>query len=262
MKKISKLFAYPGGKWTIRNTVISFFPPEHITFVDLFGGAASILIAKDKSIGEVFNDKNAEIINFFRVVKHRAAELAERAQLVIHSRRVFNEWRDLQPPYDEVEQALRFWYLTADSFGARGRHFGTCRAGIHSVTHARKHLLDVSQRLADVHIECLDFTNCISAYDAPGTFFYADPPYRDTKGGSTHYDTLTDDEWVELRSRLGSISGKFLLSSNDHPFVLKIFNGYHVRHLNVPVTLPRKKSSQTRREVLIANYPLNKSCND
>jgi DNA adenine methylase len=69
---MNKLFAYPGGEWPIRNLVVSCLP-EHETFVDVFGGSAAILITKDPSKGEVFNDKNEEIVNFFRVVKHRPA---------------------------------------------------------------------------------------------------------------------------------------------------------------------------------------------
>ena len=76
---MNKLFGYPGGKWPIRKVVISAFPP-HKTYVDVFGGSAALIIAKEKSDGEVYNDKSEELANFFRVVKHRPAELAERAK--------------------------------------------------------------------------------------------------------------------------------------------------------------------------------------
>lgn len=252
---MNKLFAYPGGKWPIRHTVVSCFP-KHSTYVDVFGGAASILITKEQSDGEVFNDKNREIVNFFRVVKHRPAELAERARHWIHSRELFDNLRDAHPPEDELERAFRFWVLLADSFGSRCKNYGMAKHGIHSVTRARTHLSLVAERLRDVHVECLDFANCIRLYDSPETFFYCDPPYRGTRGGDSSYNLLSDDEWRVLLSSLKEIKGKFLLSSNYDEFVVKLFKAYRVREIDVRVTLPRKKGAASRKEVLISNYRL------
>lgn len=250
---MNKLFAYPGGKWPIRNLVVSLFPP-HTTYVDVFGGSAAILITKEPSPGEIFNDKNDEIANFFRVVKHRPAELAERARHWIHSRSLWHEIVDAPAPKDELERAFKFWTLLADSFGARGLNFGTARKGIHSVTHAREYLDLVAKRLKGVHVECLDFEKCVKMYDAPETFFYCDPPYRGTRGGETHYAQLTDDQWKEFRRVLAGIKGKFLLSSNEDQFVVNLFRGFHVRHIDVRVSLPRNKKSQKRKEILVSNY--------
>jgi len=254
---VNKLFAYPGGKWPIRHKVVAAFP-DHTTYVDVFGGAASILVTKAPSAGEVFNDKNEDIVNFFRVVKHRPAELSERARHWIHARKLFLEARDAPVPTDELERAFKFWVVTADSFGAIGGTFGTSKHGMHSVTRARMHLNLVSDRLQNVHIECLDFSKVITMYDGPETFFYLDPPYRGTNGGKNHYENLTDSEWVLLRDQLASIKGKFLLSSNNDKFVLDLFAYYQIRNIVVPETLARKKEGQTRREILVSNYSLPK----
>jgi DNA adenine methylase len=248
-----KLFGYPGGKWQLKNVIASAFPP-HTTYVDVFGGSASILLAKEKSKGEVFNDKNREIVNFFRVVKHRPAELAERSHHWIHSRTLFDELRNQTVPFDEVERAFRFWVLLQDSYGSMGLTLGTKREGIQSVTHARNHLNEVSLRLKDVHIECLDFRECIKRYDSQKTFFYLDPPYRNTRGGYTNYDLLSDDDWKDLKYLLSAIKGKFLLSSNVDPFVIDLFKGYEKRTLNVRVSLPNQAKSRQRKEVLLTNY--------
>lgn len=250
-----KLFAYPGGKWPIRNLVVSCFP-QHRTYVDVFGGSAAILIAKEPSAGEVFNDKNEQIVNFFRVVKHRPSELAERARHWIHSRELWTEQRDVPLPVDEMEKAFRFWVVLADSFGARGMHFGTTKEGIHSVTRARHHLNQVAERLESVHVEHMDFFKVISVYDSKETFFYLDPPYRGTKGGNSNYDLLSDEEWMVLGDTLRKVKGKFLLSHSDDAFVLDLFKKFHIREIDVRVTLSRVKSNIPRREVLISNYEL------
>jgi DNA adenine methylase len=222
----------------------------------VFGGSAAILLTKEPSRGEVFNDKNEEIVNFFRVVKHRPAELAEEASHWLHSRKMWRDMLESKRPLDEIARALRFWVITADSFGAVGAHFGTTREGIHSVTHARAYVHEVSERLKDVHIECLDASKCINVYDAPETFFYCDPPYPGTTAGDNHYTLLTAAEWKILFATLKSIEGKFLLSCNPHPMVLQLFKGFHVREIHVPQTLARVKTVTKRTEVLISNYSL------
>ncbi len=250
-----KLFAYPGGKWPIRKQIVEAFP-KHTTYVDVFGGSAAILLTKQRSRGEVFNDKNEEIVNFFRVVKHRPAELVEEASHWLHSRKMWRDLLESAKPLDEIARAFRFWAITADSFGAVGDSFGTTRKGIHSVTHARAYLGAVSARLADVHIECLDAVKCIRIYDSPETFFYCDPPYPGTAGGDNHYDLLTDDEWKAFHATLKSIEGKFLLSCNAHEMVLRLFKGYRIAEIDVPQTLSRVKTVKKRKEVLISNYAL------
>jgi DNA adenine methylase len=252
---MNKLFGYPGGKWPIRNAIVSSFP-RHTTYVDVFGGSAAIVLTKEPSDGEVFNDKNEQIANFFRVVKHRPAELAEKAQTWIHSRKLWDEVKQIASGADEIERALRFWITLQDSFGCMGKHYGTSRIGMHSVTHARKYLNEVAERLTSVHIECLDFDKCIRIYDSANAFFYCDPPYPDTKGGSTNYDLLSEDEWHKLRDTLAAIEGKFLLSCNRNKFVIDLFKSFRIKTLNVRVTLARQKGVPARREILISNYAL------
>jgi DNA adenine methylase len=259
---MNKLFAYPGGKWPIRHLVISAFPSQetYVTYVDVFGGSAALIISKEKSPGEVFNDKNEELANFFRIVKHRRAELVERSRHWIHSRVFWNELKKAQRSPDEVERAFVFWVRLADSFGGIGENFGMAKKGVRSVTQARKYLDDVADRFAGVHVECFDFRGCIRVYDSPDTFFYLDPPYPDTRGGSSNYDLLTEQDWIDMRDQLKGIKGKFLLSSNDHKLVKTLFADFNIKKINVRVTLPKNNSHAMRKELLISNYTLPTLC--
>lgn len=252
---MKKLFAYPGGKWPIRNKIIALFPP-HMTYVDVFRGSASILISKPLSVGEVYNDKNEELANFFRVVKHRPAELVEKAKFWIHSRALWIEKKTQIDLKDEVARAFCFWVLLEDSFGGIGGTFGTSREAARSVSHARNYLEEIADRLRSAHIECLDFMACINKYDASKTFFYCDPPYPGTKGGDRNYNQLTDQEWQAFRGILGSIKGKFLLSSSLHKMVLSLFKGFEIRKITAPVSLPSGIKNSHRQELVIANYRL------
>jgi len=45
--------------------------PKHHTYVEVFGGAANLLLAKDPSPVEVYNDIDSGLVNFFRVLRDK-----------------------------------------------------------------------------------------------------------------------------------------------------------------------------------------------
>lgn len=54
---------YFGGKAKLAHSIIPYLPDHHC-WVDLFGGAANMTIAREPSKVEVFNDKDGDLINF------------------------------------------------------------------------------------------------------------------------------------------------------------------------------------------------------
>jgi DNA adenine methylase len=109
----------------------------------------------------------------------------------------------------------------------------------------------VAERLDGVQIEALDAGKLISQYDRPTTFFYCDPPYV---GVDLYQHNFTDDQFEQLAQRLGSISGRFLLSINDCPKAREWFKGFKHREISFTYTSTRHPNSFP--ELLFANYPL------
>ena len=55
-------------------------------YVEVFGGGGSVLLNKERSVREVLNDANGNLINLYRVVSEHPDELKDRLLYVLHSR--------------------------------------------------------------------------------------------------------------------------------------------------------------------------------
>lgn len=212
-------FAWPGGKRNLISTLRTHIP-KHTIYVEVFSGSAKLLFAKEASATEILNDLNGELINFFRVVKHRAAELAELLEHeIIHPER-FRDLRN-ETTLNELTRALRFAYTTWYSYGAKGEHFaavtvkealvGSMRRPIDSL---RDLLEQTAERMRRVRIEQRDFADLVRRFDTPETFFYLDPPYVHYMPNG-RYDALSAERREELFELLSKIQGTFLMSFDD-----------------------------------------------
>ena len=69
------------------------FPREFGRYIEIFGGSGAVLLGKEPSKFEVYNDIEGELVNFFRVVKNRPAELLLELDLLpLNSREEFASW--------------------------------------------------------------------------------------------------------------------------------------------------------------------------
>ena len=248
-----------GGKSRLRDTIISRFPP-HICYVEVFGGAAWVLFGKDPSTSrsEVLNDLDGDLVNFWRVVKHRSAEFTEMASWLIASRELFEEWRPLPPEKDEVWRALRFYAVIRMAFGAKRthNHFGmrrTERPAIYWPT-VRDDVERIVSRLRLVWIESEPWDQCIDRYDQPATFFYADPPYVGSASKNYQHNMRTEDHEA-LAERLARAKAKWLLSYGDHSSIVKLYRrrGITIERVRVRYGL-QGGLGPAQRELLIRNY--------
>jgi DNA adenine methylase len=255
-------FAWPGGKRALKKTLLGLIP-EHDIYAEVFAGSAKLLFAKEPSAHEVMNDLNGDVINFFRVAKHRPAELAEMFEVeCIHSSR-FRELRAIVPVAgeSEMERALRFAYLVWYSFGAKGEHFASMTAQSpkpsRSLRRVRELLQETACRLAKVLIEQRDFAEILSRYDSKRTFFYLDPPYVAFLANG-RYAPLAKERRLEMFASLSKLKGSFLLSFDDHPEIRRLSrqHGFVTRKVDVTYTLAGSAPRKPSPELLIANYPL------
>jgi len=212
--------------------------PKHRIYVEVFGGGASLLLAKEPSLVEVYNDLDAGLVNLFRVLRDPAlfAEFRRHVQLTPYSRGEFYRYRELwragQAPADPVENAVAFFVLARQNFGGRfGNSWGVTvtqsSRGMASTVSAWLSAIDllpeVAERFLRVQIECLDWRRLLPIYDTAETFFYLDPPYLpSTRKGGQYTHELSESDHEDLVDALLALKGKALISGYANPLYTKL----------------------------------------
>ena len=247
---MQSLFAWPGGKRNLLRPILARIP-AHNLYVEGFSGSAKVLFAKEPSKGEVINDLNGDVVNFYRVVKHRPAEIAERMEHeLVHPER-FRELRNSEQA-DELDRALAFIYTTWYSYGAKGEHFAAgnlkelLRGQQRRPIDAVRSLLERStERLRRVRIEQRDCLEMLTRFDSPETFFYLDPPYVHF-GDVARYDAFTATQQQKLFATLAKLQGQFLLSFDNCTEVrnLAAEHDFHVEEVTTSYGLGSKTESR------------------
>lgn len=222
------MLRYHGGKWLLAPWIIGHFP-KHKVYVEPFGGAASVLLRKEVSHAEVYNDLWGEIVNVFRVARNvlDAEILIHALEYTPFSRKEFE--LSYEPSDDPIEQARRTItraYMGYGSAAATKRVTGfranSSRSG---TTPARdwvnyaKHFRGITERLKGVVIENRPAVDVMKQHDDFRTLHYVDPPYVHSTRAATHkkqyqYE-MTDDEHCELLQELKQLNGMVILSGYD-----------------------------------------------
>lgn len=223
------ILRWHGGKWKLAPWIISQFP-KHRIYVEAFGGAASVLIRKDRCYAEVYNDLDSEVVNLFRCLRdpEKAEQLKKEIILTPFAREEFVS--AYAPCEDPIEMARRLIIRCFMGFGSNA-HNPVSRSGFRSnsnrsgTTPAHDWMTWPNQidafvdRLAGVVIENRNAAEVISAHDTGETLFYVDPPYpistrvgMKNSGSHGYRHELTDSDHVELANVLHGVAGMVLVS--------------------------------------------------
>lgn len=228
---------FPGGKFSIAKWVISHFP-EHLCYVELFGGAASVLLQKPRANSEIYNDINSDVVNVFRVLRDekKALELERKIYLTPFSREEYDLAYDRCA--DQVEMARRIIFRSFYGWGSDavnrktgGRSFKNPSMILCSREWStyHKHIKDFVVRFKDVYVENKDYKFIISTYDNPKTLFYVDPPYLQSTRkfrGSVRYKHEFDKDYqhIDLAETLKNVKGMVVVSGYDSKLYHELYS--------------------------------------
>lgn len=247
-----------GGKSKLAKDIIDLIPTEHKIYIEVFGGAASVLYSKEKSKLEVLNDVNGELINLHRSIRTNPETLSYYLNNLLISREIFFAIRDgHMKPRNKIEAAAFYLYQITQSFGSKGDSFAMSAKSGRKPKDIYKSYSKWSKRLKGVTIENKSFNELIPLYDKEDAFFYVDPPYVSTEKYYKNTGGFGIKEHEELADLLSNIKGKFLLSYNDCQFVRELYRDFNIRTTKeIEYTLGKNKHGKNKsvKEVFISNY--------
>lgn len=262
--------AWIGGKYYLANWILEQFP-VHRVYVEPFGGMANVLLKKQPSEVEIYNDLDGRLVNFFQVLRDPAQfqDLQRLCELTPVSREQFETLCDAPEPANSVERAHWFFVRCRQARGGMGSTKLTKNAWATS-TRTRRNmpepvskylsaidgLADVADRFRTVLIEHLPAIELIRKYDKHDVLFYCDPPYpRTTLSGTGKplygYD-MTDEDHRQLLQTLDTCKAKVLISGYDCGLYREELDGWN--RIEKETHVQFSNSGQKRVECLWKNY--------
>ena len=239
-KKIA--FGWYGGKFTHLDWLLPLLPDAH-HYCEPFAGSAAILINREPSPVETYNDIDGELVNFFRVLRDRRERLIEAISLTPFAREEF--YKALNPSgakVSDIERARLFFVRARQartglaqtaSLGRWANCKNTSRAGMSGVVSrwlgSVEGLAEIAERLLRVQIENRPALDVIRLYDGRETLFYCDPPYlHSTRGDSKAYGyEMKEHQHRELAELLNRTKGKVAISGYRNGLMDRLYKGWH-----------------------------------
>jgi len=222
MKRIRPPVKWHGGKSYLSHRIIAFFPP-HQTYLEPFGGAASVLLNKAPAQVEVYNDLDERVTRLFRVLRDHSDEFRRLLTLTPYSELEFD--RASEPTDNEIEQARRDFVQWRMSLGGRGDTFSytlhRVRRQMADVVSGYLSMIDqelpaIIERLRRVQIVCRPAVEAIRTWDSPETLIYCDPPYvhetRHEASRDIYGVEMSEENHRELADVLNVCKAKVILS--------------------------------------------------
>lgn len=226
--------------------------PDHELWLEGFFGAGGLFFNKPRAKRNIVNDLDGEVFNLFTVITDRAHELeAAWCSMPIHED-LWKQWKQ-EAPTDPVWRAVRFLFQSNFGFLGLPQTLKWNNKNAKRLLHDR--IATTRELLYDVEFMNIDFRQMLrripmSKNERANAFFYADPPYLDTKAAYGEASTWSEVDTRELFAELVASGLRFGISEFDHPVVLALAQQYGLRVVRIG---ERHNLRNTRMEVFITN---------
>lgn len=252
---MNAILKYPGAKNRLASWICQYIP-KHNVYLEPFAGSLAVLFNKERSHIETVNDIDEEIVNFFKVLRDRGAELEHKIALTPYSRTEYE--RAYEPSSNDIERARRFAIRCWMGFGCGNLYKNGFKSGqqTHSPNPARawmklqETMIQAAERLKNVQIENLPAIELIGRYDTEDVFMYLDPPYVPyTRKNHLYKYEMSVREHEELLSVILNHPAKILISGYNSDLYNNTLKGWCKVEKNTTAECGLK-----RKEVLWMNY--------
>ena len=271
-------FRWIGGKSKLVDTILKMMP-RHKVYVEPFIGAGWVFWNKVPAKTEVINDLDKRLIKFYIGLRsiNDLKEVIDKygwayGNKDVDVRQMFYraigiiENDDL---YSLEEFVWAFLFVNKFSFAGRmvdptfnPRRLKDCIRPYCGIIKLINDFHKIKKRLSKTIILNEDWEEPTIRYDSEDTLFYFDPPYVGTSNnGFTDRDYKTRIYAPTPKTIFRVISkleGKFILSYDYHPTVLKYIKKYNLYYKVVNVDYEVRQNNKTVKEVIVTNFDFNK----
>ena len=235
------VFGWYGGKFSHLDWLLPLLPEAH-HYCEPYAGSGAVLLNRDPSPVETYNDIDGEVVTFFKALREQPAELTRAIALTPFSREEFyRAVHDTERGVDDLEKARRFYVRARQArtglaqtatLGRWANCKNTSRSGMSGVVSrwlgGVEALEEIGLRLLRVQIENRPAIDVIRLYDSNDTLFYCDPPYlHETRGDSKAYGFEMDEEHhIQLATALHRAQAKVAVSGYRCALMDRLYNGW------------------------------------
>jgi DNA adenine methylase len=228
-------FGYFGAKAKIASKIIELLP-RHAAWVETFCGSAAITCLKNPAPIEIINDKDDNIVTFFRVMRTDLSRLLKAIAFTPYAKK---EWELAQEDYascSDLEKARRFLVKTmmtvngtlgkksgfsfSDSYSRNG-----CEARVSRWINLPERLKAVAKRLSKVRIENRDAITLVERFsNRPASLLYLDPPYLGERTKGYNVEAFEPEFHSALLNKCLRSNSMILISGYDNPIYRDALN--------------------------------------
>lgn len=271
MNKPKKLIAFGwyGGKFSHLDWLLPQLP-QCTHYCEPFAGSGAVLLNREPSSIETYNDIDGEVVNFFKVLREEKENLIEQIALTPFSREEFGIACELNPDLSNLERARRFYIRARQvrtglaqtaTIGRWANCKNTSRSGMSGVVSrwlgGIEQLEHIAERLLRVQIENRPAIDVINLYDSKDTLFYCDPPYiHETRGDTKSYGYEMDNyDHEKLSVTLNAVEGLVAISNYDCGLMNELYPSTKWTKIYSPEKTIHS-TKDVRQEILWVNYDL------
>lgn len=227
---------WAGGKTWLKKEIINYLPKSFNDYHEPFLGGGSIFFFTYQARRSFLSDINIDLIHTYIQVRDNVEEVIYYLKEFKNTESDYYKIRSLNFS-NPIQRAAKFIYLNKTSFNGIYR---VNMKGEYNVPFGHKYgtdfiqqdnLLLTSQKLKNVVIHCLDFTEALRQVKANDLVFL-DPPYTVAhyKNGFIRYNQKLfsiQDQYrlADSLKNLNQIGAKYILTNAYHPKIEEIFKG-------------------------------------
>lgn len=270
---MQNIISYFGGKNKIADKILSYFPAisEYDIYLEPFGGSAGVLLNKEISKCEIYNDIDKNVYSLYKVLSDKDLRLLleEKIKFSLYHEDLRLEYKELLKLNDLslLDRAYYFWYVSRTSRnGNVNSSFrvdteikcNQCRS-TYEFNNSINSINDIHHRLKNVvfHNRCA--LELIEKYRKnPKAFIYLDPPYHPSTRTRERYNY---DFSLEQHNKLLELlvdkenKCKIILSGYYHSdYDLLKENGFNNDSFNIYLKYGKKTEANLVTENVWFNY--------